>query len=155
MSPSRHHSTLPADHYFLVPQVLLRDPNQHFLWLSAPKPIVAPGTRFPAGTTDLQEWIRNAGLDPDWLRVATDIVGVAPPTFNTTFSLSGEIDVDGDGVFGSADLCPGTPAGAVVNSDGCSIDQLAPCAGPDSGGIWKNHGEYVSTVARVSVGFWR
>ena len=144
---------LPADHYFLVPQVLLTDPNQHFLWLSAPKPIVAPGTPFPAGTTDLQEWIRNAGLDPDWLRVATDIVGVAPPTFNTTFSLSGEIDADGDGVFGSADLCPDTPAGAVVNSDGCSIDQLAPCAGPVSGGTWKNHGEYVSAVAQVSVEF--
>jgi len=37
----------------------------------------------------LQEWIRNSALDPDWLRVATDIVGVAPPVFNATFSLTG------------------------------------------------------------------
>jgi len=30
-------------------------------------------------------------LDPDWLRVGTDIVGGAtPPTFNAAFSLSGE-----------------------------------------------------------------
>ncbi len=51
------------------------------------------------------------------------------------------------------DLCPGTPDGSVVNGNGCSIDQLAPCAGPESGGTWKNHGEYVSTVARVSEEF--
>jgi hypothetical protein len=41
----------------------------------------------------------------------------------------------------------------VVDANGCSIDQLAPCAGPASGGIWKNHGEYVSTVAHVSEQF--
>lgn len=74
---------LPADHYFFVPQVQLA--NGSFLWLSAPKPIVAPGTPF---TPDLQSWIRNASLDPDWLRVGTDIVGGA--AFNAAFSLSGE-----------------------------------------------------------------
>jgi hypothetical protein len=36
-----------------------------------------------------------------------------------------------------------------VDANGCSIDQLAPCAGPASGGTWKNHGQYVSTVAHV------
>jgi hypothetical protein len=48
------------------------------------KPIIAPGTPF---SPDLQEWIRNAELDPDWLRVGTDIVGGV--TFNATFSLAG------------------------------------------------------------------
>ncbi len=75
---------LPADHYFFVPQVLLANANNHFLWLSAPRPIVAPGTPF---SPDLQEWIRNAALDPDWLRVGTDIVGSG--TFNAAFSLAG------------------------------------------------------------------
>ncbi len=57
----------------------------HFLWLSAPNPITA-GTPF---TPDLQAWIRNASLDPDWLRVGTDVVGGGtPPTFNAAFSLS-------------------------------------------------------------------
>jgi PEP-CTERM motif len=80
---------LPADHYFFVPQVQL--PSGDFFWLSAPRPIVPPGTPFPPGSTDLQEWIRNANLDPDWLRVGTDIVGGSPaPTFNATFSLSGQ-----------------------------------------------------------------
>lgn len=58
-----------------------------FLWLSAPKPIVAPSTPF---VPDLQSWIRNEDLAPDWLRIGTDVVGGNPaPTFNAVFSLSG------------------------------------------------------------------
>jgi hypothetical protein len=77
--------SLPADHYFFVPQVQLD--NGNFYWLSSVRPIVAPGTPF---APDLQAWIRNANLDPDWLRVGTDIVGGAtPPTFNAAFSLTG------------------------------------------------------------------
>lgn len=77
---------LPADHYFFIPQVELA--NGEFLWLSAPKPIVAPGTPF---TPDLQSWIRNEALAPDWSRIGTDVVGGAPPpTFNGAFSLSGQ-----------------------------------------------------------------
>ncbi len=62
----------------------LSDPNQHFLWLSASRPIDATGTPF---TPDLQAWIRNAQLDPDWLRIGTDVVGAG--TFNLAFSLTG------------------------------------------------------------------
>ena len=76
---------LPADHYFLVPQVLLSDGD--FFWLSAPKPIVPPGTPFPAGVTDLQTWMRNGELDPDWSRVGTDITHQGP--FNAAFTLNG------------------------------------------------------------------
>jgi hypothetical protein len=75
---------LPPDHYFFVPQVQVT--NGEFYWLSGPRPIAAPFTLNP----DLQAWIRNANLEPDWLRVGTDIVGGAtPPTFNGTFSLTG------------------------------------------------------------------
>jgi PEP-CTERM motif len=82
--------TLPADHYFFVPQVQLS--NGDFLWLSAPRPTVAPGTPFPLGFTDLQSWTRDAALDPDWLRVGQDIVGGTPfPTFNAAFSLNGAL----------------------------------------------------------------
>ncbi len=80
--------SLPADHYFFVPQVELDSGD--FLWLSAPRPIVAPGTPFPSGVTDLQSWTRDASLDPDWLRIGTDIVGGMPaPTFNAAFSITG------------------------------------------------------------------
>jgi hypothetical protein len=77
---------LPAGNYFFRPEVEVI--NGDFLYLSAPRPIVSPGTPF-AG--DRQAWIRNANLAPDWLRIGTDIVGGAtPPTFNMTFSLTGE-----------------------------------------------------------------
>jgi PEP-CTERM motif len=80
---------LPADHYFFVPQVLLT--NGDFFWLSAPKPIVPPGTPFPPGFTDLQTWMRNGDLDPDWSRVGTDITHQGP--FNGTFTLTGSPSV--------------------------------------------------------------
>lgn len=78
---------LPADHYFFVPQVALTNGGQ-FYWLSASRPITGAGTTPFA--PDLQAWTRDANLDPDWLRVGTDIVGGAtPPTFNLAFSLDG------------------------------------------------------------------
>jgi hypothetical protein len=77
---------LPAGHYFFVPQVALTSGT--FLWLSAPKPIVAPGTAF---TGDVQSWIRNANLAPDWLRIGTDIMGSG--SFNQVFSLHGSDDI--------------------------------------------------------------
>lgn len=80
---------LPADHYFFIPQVQVT--GGEFLWLSAPKPIVAPGTPF---APDLQSWIRNENLAPDWLRIGTDVVGGSPaPTFNAAFSLAGQTAV--------------------------------------------------------------
>jgi len=73
---------LPADHYFFVPQVEVTGGD--FYWLSAPKPIVPPGTNF---APDLQSWIRNEDLAPDWLRIGTDITGQGP--FNAAFTLDG------------------------------------------------------------------
>ncbi len=73
---------LPADHYFFVPQVELASGN--FFWLSAAGPAIFNG--------DLQAWIRNANLDPDWLRAGTDIIGggANAPRFNESFALTGE-----------------------------------------------------------------
>jgi hypothetical protein len=79
--------TLDAGHYFLVPQVLLNSASDEFYWLSAPKPIVAPGTPF---LPDLQSWIRNEDLAPDWLRIGTDIEGQGR-MFNASFSISGQV----------------------------------------------------------------
>jgi hypothetical protein len=76
---------LKAGQYFFVPQVELS--NGDFFWLSAPKPIVPPGTSFAA---DLQSWTRddsNGGIAPDWLRIGTDITKQGP--FNAAFVLNG------------------------------------------------------------------
>jgi hypothetical protein len=79
---------LPAGHYFFVPQVELAGSGD-FYWLSAPRPIVSPGTPF---TPDLQAWTRDEFLAPDWLRIGTDIVGSG--AFNGTFSLAGTMATD-------------------------------------------------------------
>src|SRR5262249_15729664 len=66
---------LGADHVFFRPEVDLGSAG-NFLWLSAPKPIVPPGTPFADPAMDLQSWTRNDGagaLAPDWERIGTDI----------------------------------------------------------------------------------
>ena len=57
-------------------------------------------------------------------------------------------DDDNDGVLDATDQCLSTAAGATVNTDGCSIAALCPCAND-----WKNHGAYVSCVAHTAEDF--
>ena len=109
---------LPADHYFFRPEVQVNGGN--FLFLSAPRPITN-GTPFPAGTTDLQAWIRNAELKPDWLRIGSDIINGNPPTFfpatfNMTFSLSGN-NIPEAGTPGQAN-CHGQTVSALATQFG-------------------------------------
>ncbi len=59
-----------------------------------------------------------------------------------------DTDIDGDGVLDAVDQCVPTEVEAVVNEDGCSIAQLAPCENS-----WKNHGAYVSSVAHTANDF--
>lgn len=56
-------------------------------------------------------------------------------------------DTDGDGVPDTGDSCTGTAAGALVDAFGCSGAQLVALACP-SNGTYKNHGTYVSCVAK-------
>jgi len=78
---------LPAGHYFFVPQVAVAPPAGQFYWLSAARPISGAGTPF---TPDLESWIRDSNLAPDWLRLGTDIVGGNPaPAVNGSFTLDG------------------------------------------------------------------
>ena len=71
---------LGADHFFFKPEVGFMGMGD-FYWLSTAR----PGPVFPG---DLQAWIRNTALDPDWLRAGTDIVGpTAGQTFNGAFTL--------------------------------------------------------------------
>lgn len=75
---------LPAGHYFFIPQVEVS--GGEFLWLSASKPISGGTGPF---LPDLQSWIRNENLAPDWLRLGTDITAQGP--FNASFSLAGSV----------------------------------------------------------------
>lgn len=73
---------LDAGHFFFRPEVELA--NGEFLWLSAARPITAPGTPI---NPDLQAWIRNDNLSPDWVRIGTDVTHQGP--FNMSFGLEG------------------------------------------------------------------
>jgi hypothetical protein len=114
---------LSPDHYFFRPEVLVS--NGDFLYLSAPKPIVAPGTPF---TPDLQAWIRNSDLAPDWLRIGTDIV--AGTTFNMTFFLTGDT-IPKAGTPGRAN-CHGKSISALARQFG-GLDAAASALGFSSG----------------------
>jgi hypothetical protein len=74
---------LPEGHYFFVPQVQVGKDSE-FYWLSAAKPITGGSGPF---TPDLQSWIRDESLAPDWLRIGADITGQGP--FNASFTLDG------------------------------------------------------------------
>ena len=115
---------LPAGHYFFRPEAEVSGGN--FLFLSAPRPITS-GTPFPAGTTDLQAWIRNANLAPDWLRIGADIIGGV--TFNMTFSLTGNTILEA-GTPGQAN-CHGKTVSAMAHGFG-GIDASASTLGYSS-----------------------
>ena len=114
----------------------------------------------PDLAADVQLWLDNPELNFGWMIRAVDettsqtvrriasretagngpilIVHYLPP------------DADRDGVLDADDQCPGTAPGALVNADGCSLEQLAPCAGP-----WVNHGQYVAAMAAATAEFVR
>lgn len=64
-------------------------------------------------------------------------------------------DIDGDGVNNGSDQCSATPLGTLVDpGTGCTLAQLCPCEGP-KGSVepWRNHGKYVSCMAKATIGF--
>ena len=117
---------LPTKDYFFRPEVFVTGGD--FFYLTAPRPIVAPGTPFVG---DRQAWIRNSALKPDWLRIGTDIIGTDPTdnlvhTFSLTFSLIGEA-VPGIGAPGNAN-CHGKTISALANRFG-SMDSASSTLG--------------------------
>lgn len=99
----------------------------------------------------------DGDLDGDGIDNSVDNCPLQANTSQADFDGDGigdtcDSDIDGDQVGNSADLCENTPLGSVVDSgNGCSIAQLCPCAGPQGTvGNWKNHGKYVSCVAKAS-----
>jgi hypothetical protein len=52
------------------------------------------------------------------------------------------LGVPGDAYFDNIEL--------VARGEEFRLEDFVPCAGPLSGGVWKNHGQYVSTVAKMT-----
>ncbi len=84
--------------------------------------------------------------DGTWHHYDIDFTDFVQTNGPTTFHLVVEDWADHGGVPGDAffDNIRLTSVG------GTSLEDLVPCSGPLSGGTWKNHGQYVSTVSRVT-----
>jgi hypothetical protein len=91
-------------------------------------------------------------LDGLWVAYADLTIFRRDPNHTASrYVLTGQIvpvDTDDDGVPDYRDACPDTPVGAVVDVNGCGIEQLCPCEGP-----WENHGQYVKQVRAVTATF--
>jgi len=120
------------------------DGSVNFLF---PEPGVGPTNTSVFFFIDTLATNYDKGGNYDLLCAPLDCVS---PLFTAFAPVAGEVDSDGDGVPDTEDQCPNTPAGTIVNSHGCSIGELVPCAGPASGGSWRNHGAYVSAVAHAA-----
>jgi len=114
-------------------------------------------SRSSVGSTNSNEWISSIARKPDGGLILGGSSDAASNSRGTIPSAAGfdfwvlnfaPGDCDGDGVPDEADLCPDTAPGAVVDGDGCSIEQLCPCAGP-----WKNHGDYLNALKRTVARF--
>jgi len=66
-----------------------------------------------------------------------------------------DMDMDNDSVQNDSDICSFTTVAEIVDPNtGCSVDQLIPCSGPmGSTETWRNHGKYVSLMAKTSKNF--
>ncbi len=104
---------------------------------------------------DYQGWFLLSGEQVGELLAGQWYVDATSATTEGTvlpdYEIRGQIlplDNDNDGVPDYLDQCPDTPAGAVVDENGCSLDQLCPCEGP-----WSNHGAYLNCLKVVAAQF--
>jgi len=66
-----------------------------------------------------------------------------------------QADADRDAVGDVCDLCSQTPLDAPVLENGCTPEQLCPCAGPSDGGEWTSPQSYLRCVTRNLKALWR
>jgi hypothetical protein len=94
----------------------------------------------------------DVDVDGDSAANAVDNCPLAANADQTDFDLDGagdqcDVDDDGDTVQDVTDDCPGTEHGTVIDARGCASPQRLEAACP-VGGVYRNHGQYVSCVAK-------
>lgn len=77
-----------------------------------------------------------------------DADGVSDPVDRCpAVATSNQADTDSDGVGDACDACGDSPADALVRRDGCALEQVCPCDGPNTDAEWPNQRAYVQCVA--------
>ena len=109
-------------------------------------------SEYPEGVYADRAWFPLSLTYPD-IRIMPYAGGLTGGVYLAALDIKAVADRDHDGVLDDIDDCPDTPPGTVVNESGCSMDQLASCAGPGDGEVWKNHGQYVKAVVKVANAF--
>lgn len=107
------------------------------------------------GIGDACDDVSVVDSDNDGIEDTSDNCPVIANTDQTDTDGDGEgdacdVDDDNDGVDDTADICPVSSPGVAVDAGtGCTLAQLCPCEGArGSSKPWRNHGKYVSCVAK-------
>ena len=118
-------------------------------WMNLPWGYIS-GNSITGGVLFAGQTLSSMGLTPE-----ESFQVFLPGNETISGSVLAPEDSDGDGVLDYKDECPDTSAGQTVNEHGCSIAQLVPCAGPATGGRWRNHGTYLKAVRATVKSFVR
>lgn len=109
------------------------------------------------GTGDVCDDLSVVDSDSDGIEDASDNCPFIANTdqTNTDGDAEGDacdLDDDNDGVEDIADICPASSTGETVDATtGCTLAQLCPCeSARGSSTPWRNHGKYVSCVAKTT-----
>jgi hypothetical protein len=144
---------LPPPPPLLGNQILTLNAPSPPVVIEPPRPPATPRVVTMMIPTELWPRVTNGiALSEQQMQLFRDGFGIMR-FFNDTNVLIGtafirQTDGDEDGVPDSMDHCPSTVTGSLVDTEGCSIEQLAPCDGP-----WRNHGEFVNAFKAVTSHF--
>jgi uncharacterized repeat protein (TIGR03803 family) len=120
-----------------------------YQWLKDGAMLVDGGNVSGASTATLTLANVQAGDAGDFRVIVTNNFGSVTSAV-ATLSISVSVDQDDDGIVDGEDECPNTPPGAVVDEGGCSLEQRVPCEGPRQGGRWRNHGQHLTAVIKLT-----
>jgi len=117
---------------------LTTNPGYDTFWIAGTYPLaltVPP----PLATT--------LATDGQWHHYTLDITDLINANHLTAFEITMEDWRDGGGIPGDVYFDNVSLEGTL---DPSAIEQLVPCDGPATGGKWKNHGQYVVSLNRVT-----
>lgn len=146
----------PASPVVSQPYVASHGANDLYLWANTFESFAPSGAQPNGVVLDPVAWVPNhpGKVVISWATVAPTCSPATcfstDPCYAATCDpqqgcVQVPLDSDGDGVLDCQDTCPGTAAGALIDANGCSIDDLCPCDG-----TWSGQPGYLHCVAQTA-----